>query len=603
MRRLASAPRSRTRSATAASACSTTWRGWSARSMSRSSCSSSSSCSRSPILFRIDLPRFFRAVREPAIIAFSTSTSEAALPRAMEAMERFGVPRRIVSFVMPLGYTFNLDGTTLYLSLAAVFVAQAAGVELTAWQQVTMLLTLMLTSKGVAGVPRASLVILAGTLASYNLPLAGVTLILGVDALMDMARTMTNVIGNCLATAVVARWEGQLGTADGSRGAQEGGSGHDLTSPATRGTPSRRPGAQVSPCSDQLERRGRVSLIHQNIRWTAARFDSSSSSRTSSRKAISPSAGPDDRIRARGPAPARWRRPSATSVHTSIRRRWRDGGARPLSRSRSTTPSLDGLTHRRPQATLLSGAGSAAWAATHKRRAPQRGDRGRREGHDRATSCPRWPARLFNPLPRQHGFSIGGQQHFGSRLQPNSPGDDEDEILFSILEGLTYGCGDVIIGINPAADDLETIVRLEQLLEQRRRSAASCRPATACCPTSVKQRAAQAHTRVDVGFQSLAGTSKALSAWSVSTSMACSTRVTRFDGLLLRDRTGLGRHQRRRRRRRHGDARSARLRPRSPLAPSSRASVDDRQRRRGLHRAGGVRHAARSSSAPASRTR
>ncbi len=128
-------------------------------------------------------------------------------------MERFGVPRRIVSFVMPLGYSFNLDGTTLYLSLAAVFVAQAAGVELTAWQQFTMLLTLMLTSKGVAGVPRASLVILAGTLASYGLPLEGVTLILGVDELMDMARTMTNVIGNCLATAVVARWEGQL--ADG----------------------------------------------------------------------------------------------------------------------------------------------------------------------------------------------------------------------------------------------------------------------------------------------------------------------------------------------------------------------------------------------------
>ena len=117
------------------------------------------------IMFRINLPRFIQAVREPAIIAFSTSTSEAALPRAMEAMERFGVPRRIVSFVMPLGYTFNLDGTTLYLSLAAVFVAQAAGVELTVWQQVTMLLTLMLTSKGVAGVPRASLVILAGTLA------------------------------------------------------------------------------------------------------------------------------------------------------------------------------------------------------------------------------------------------------------------------------------------------------------------------------------------------------------------------------------------------------------------------------------------------------
>jgi proton glutamate symport protein len=162
------------------------------------------------LLFRIDIPRFVRTVREPAIIAFSTTSSEAALPRAMEAMERFGVPRRIVSFVMPLGYSFNLDGTTLYLSLAAVFVAQAAGVELTGWQQFTMLLTLMLTSKGVAGVPRASLVILAGTLASYGLPLEGVTLILGVDELMDMARTMTNVIGNCLATAIVARWEGAL---------------------------------------------------------------------------------------------------------------------------------------------------------------------------------------------------------------------------------------------------------------------------------------------------------------------------------------------------------------------------------------------------------
>jgi proton glutamate symport protein len=149
-------------------------------------------------------------VREPAVIAFSTSSSEAALPRAMERMEQFGVPRKIVAFVIPLGYSFNLDGTTLYLSLAAVFVAQAAGVALTAGQQITMLITLMLTSKGVAGVPRAALVILAGTLASYGLPLEGVTLILGVDAVMDMARTMTNVIGNCLATAVIARWEGEL---------------------------------------------------------------------------------------------------------------------------------------------------------------------------------------------------------------------------------------------------------------------------------------------------------------------------------------------------------------------------------------------------------
>jgi len=162
------------------------------------------------LIFKVPIRKFIRAVREPAIIAFATTSSESALPRAMEVLERLGVPRRIVSFILPLGYSFNLDGTTLYLSLAAVFVAQAAGVELTVGQQITMLLTLMLTSKGVAGVPRASLVILAGTLASYNLPLAGVTLILGVDELMDMARTMTNVIGNCLATVVVARMEGEF---------------------------------------------------------------------------------------------------------------------------------------------------------------------------------------------------------------------------------------------------------------------------------------------------------------------------------------------------------------------------------------------------------
>ena len=162
------------------------------------------------LIFRVPLRKFIRAVKEPAVIAFSTTSSEAALPRAMEVLERLGVPRRIVSFVLPLGYSFNLDGSTLYLSLAAVFVAQAAGVQLTVGQQVTMLLTLMLTSKGVAGVPRASLVILAGTLASYGLPLEGITLILGVDELMDMARTMTNVIGNCLATVVVAKWEGEF---------------------------------------------------------------------------------------------------------------------------------------------------------------------------------------------------------------------------------------------------------------------------------------------------------------------------------------------------------------------------------------------------------
>jgi proton glutamate symport protein len=162
------------------------------------------------LMFKVPIRKFIRAVKEPAVIAFSTTSSEAALPRAMEVLERLGVPRRIVSFVLPLGYSFNLDGTTLYLSLAAVFVAQAAGVQLTVGQQITMLLTLMLTSKGVAGVPRAALVILAGTLASYGLPLEGVTLILGVDELMDMARTMTNVIGNCLATVVIAKWEGEF---------------------------------------------------------------------------------------------------------------------------------------------------------------------------------------------------------------------------------------------------------------------------------------------------------------------------------------------------------------------------------------------------------
>jgi proton glutamate symport protein len=162
------------------------------------------------LIFKVPIRKFLVSVREPAVIAFSTATSEAALPRAMEVMERLGCPRRIVSFVLPLGYTFNLDGTTLYLSLASIFVAQAAGVHLSIGQQVTMLLTLMLTSKGVAGVPRASLVILAGTLASYGLPLEGVTTILGVDTLMDMARTMTNVVGNCLATVVVSKWEGEF---------------------------------------------------------------------------------------------------------------------------------------------------------------------------------------------------------------------------------------------------------------------------------------------------------------------------------------------------------------------------------------------------------
>ncbi len=160
------------------------------------------------LLAKVPLKRFAAAVKEPFLIAFSTTSSEAALPKALQNMEALGVPRPIVSFVLPLGYTFNLDGTTLYLSLAAVFVAQAAGVHMPIEKQVLMLLTLMLTSKGVAAVPRASLVILAGTLATFDLPLAGVALILGVDTLMDMARTSVNVLGNCLASVVMARWEG-----------------------------------------------------------------------------------------------------------------------------------------------------------------------------------------------------------------------------------------------------------------------------------------------------------------------------------------------------------------------------------------------------------
>jgi proton glutamate symport protein len=160
------------------------------------------------LIARIPLKRFYDAAREPFLIAFSTASSEAALPRALENMERFGVPKHIVAFVMPTGYSFNLDGTTLYLSLASVFVAQAAGIELTLGQQLIMMLTLMLTSKGVAGVPRAALVILAGTLATFQLPMEGAAVLLGIDAVMDMARTSVNVLGNCLATAVIARWEG-----------------------------------------------------------------------------------------------------------------------------------------------------------------------------------------------------------------------------------------------------------------------------------------------------------------------------------------------------------------------------------------------------------
>jgi proton glutamate symport protein len=162
------------------------------------------------LLARVPLRRFAAAVAEPVSIAFATTSSEAALPRAMEAMERIGVPRQIVAFVMPTGYSFNLDGSTLYLSLTALFVAQAAGVELSTGQQFLLLLTLMMTSKGVAGVPRGALVILLGTVASFGLPVEPVFIILGIDELMDMVRTSLNVLGNCLATVVIARWEGEF---------------------------------------------------------------------------------------------------------------------------------------------------------------------------------------------------------------------------------------------------------------------------------------------------------------------------------------------------------------------------------------------------------
>ena len=164
-----------------------------------------------PIAWFVGVPlrRFAAAVGEPCSIAFATASSEAALPRAMENMEALGVPRSVVAFVIPTGYSFNLDGSTLYLSLAAIFVAQAAGIEMPPGQQLLLLLTLMLTSKGVAGVPRAALVILLGTVGSFHLPAEPVFIILGIDALMDMARTAVNVLGNCLATVVIADWEGQ----------------------------------------------------------------------------------------------------------------------------------------------------------------------------------------------------------------------------------------------------------------------------------------------------------------------------------------------------------------------------------------------------------
>ena len=160
--------------------------------------------------FKVPLKRFVNAVIEPVTIAFATSSSEAALPRAMEAMESIGVPRQIVAFVIPTGYSFNLDGSSLYLSVAAIFVAQVAGIHLAFGQQLVLVLTLMLTSKGVAGVSRAALVILLATASSVGLPTEPVFLLLGIDQLLDMARTGVNVLGNCLATVVIAKWEGEF---------------------------------------------------------------------------------------------------------------------------------------------------------------------------------------------------------------------------------------------------------------------------------------------------------------------------------------------------------------------------------------------------------
>ena len=164
------------------------------------------------LIARVPVLGFLKAVAEPATIAFATATSEAALPSAMEAMEAFGVPRRVVAFVIPAGYSFNLDGSTLYLALASIFVAQAAGIHLTWGEQLLMMGTLVLTSKGVAGVPRATLVVLLATASTFHLPTEPIFVILGIDALMDMGRTMLNVVGNCMASAVIAKWEGVFGT-------------------------------------------------------------------------------------------------------------------------------------------------------------------------------------------------------------------------------------------------------------------------------------------------------------------------------------------------------------------------------------------------------
>lgn len=161
-------------------------------------------------IVKISFRNLIRTLQEPALLAFTTASSEAAFPKAMDIMERFGVPKNIVGFVMPTGYTFNLDGSTLYLAMAVMFSSQIVGIHLNIEQQVVIMLALMLTSKGVAGVPRVSLIVLAGSLASFNIPLLGVAILLGIDQLLDMGRTTVNLIGNCVATVVIARWENEF---------------------------------------------------------------------------------------------------------------------------------------------------------------------------------------------------------------------------------------------------------------------------------------------------------------------------------------------------------------------------------------------------------
>ncbi len=179
------------------------------------------------LVVRMPIIQFIKVMAEPVSIAFATTSSEAALPKAMEAMVSMRVPKRIVAFVMPMGYSFNLDGTTLYLSLATIFVANVAGIDLSIGQQLLIVFTLMLTSKGVAGVPRASLIILLGTAVQFGLPVEPIFLILAIDELMDMARTSVNVIGNCLATYVIAWWENDFEDPDPQLG--------ELTPPPVQG--------------------------------------------------------------------------------------------------------------------------------------------------------------------------------------------------------------------------------------------------------------------------------------------------------------------------------------------------------------------------------